>query len=968
MKDETKTKGTAAGGNQQDLLDSTIKQNWLARVGVTKPYTVFVCVMAILILGVFAFTTLKTELFPNMNLPYAIVYVAADTEQLPDKIKELQDTWTAGAPADTSAPDYADKLAKYQQAVQVMTIMGNSQLSVQEQFAQVLSIISPVSKTVQLSTDMQSALSTVAGVKETQSRSMSGLSIIILEYQGGVTVDLAPLMLAINNNIDLKNEDKYGIKYGNANIMNLSPNMLPVYSFTAKGESEDWYKEHLLPELETHTYGVASVSSKLESLTNTDKAWLNGEETVSFTIQKSSDSTTTEVVANIIETLETLRLDNTNNFDYTPVLNQGDYINNTLGSVGENLIIGGVLAIAILFLFLRSVKMTLAIAISIPLAVIATFVAMHFAGIGLNIVSMSALALAVGMLVDNSIVVLENIYRFRQKGESIRESAIKGASQVMGAMVASTLTTICVFFPMFFLTGLIMEVFMDLVWVVIFSLACSLLVAVMFLPGIISSFHIDAKVKKDRTKEPGKFKNFFIKSWDSVKSAYDKSLNFAIARKWGVVGLALVLFFGSAALLFINGWTLMPSTDEGEFTASVALTDNTVDHKILADDLYTLVQDKLGKDLDHVLVEYSSGNNSMSIISGAGVGMNITVTLKDKRKHTTDEAAEEIYNALLVLRERQGKDYTDKLGDVTYSSTSMTNGMVADSVTIVLSSGDTNTMNANTKLGAIKDTVINKMTALDGVAKAQCTWSPTTITQINKRVVTTFEMKVSTSAKISEVQTLVDRAMDELLSTSEFDGMTTVDDGFAAQLNETYSSLGIAIGVGLILVYLVMVMMFQSFIMPLIVLICIPLAFTGAFVALAICGMPLSVPALIGFLILMGVIVNNGILAVDYTNQARRDGLNVKDALVAAMHTRMRPIFMTALTTILGLLPMAFNMSFFTTVGGAMMQPLAVVSIGGLLFGTLTTLLAVPAFYAIFCKDKKNPEEHINGSVLLENK
>jgi HAE1 family hydrophobic/amphiphilic exporter-1 len=1011
--------------SHQDTLDKNIKENWLARLGVQKPYTVFVCIMAILILGVFAFTTLKMELFPKMNLPYAIVVISPDQEKLArdypmagyfmaehpsldesyftssaidTKVAQLQTQMpninvtrdmaviiiaveddtdyvtaiqnkTIEITTDTSIAD-VDKPTKITEAVTAITMQYMTQYA--GEYAQYLGAklgeLAGTNTTAQLSTQMQSTLATVSGVKQIQSQSMTGVSIIIMEYQSGVTVDTTELILAIENANLLDDYDGKGITYTKM-IMKIDPSMMPVYSFTAsytgktKVEAEDWYENTLLPKLQS-TVGVASISSRLDSQTATDQSWL-GEagnplsETISFTIQRSTDTSTTDATKNIIATLESLRGDG---FEYIEVLNQGEYISGTIGSVAQNLIIGMILAVVILFLFLRSVKMTLAISISIPLAVIATFVAMHFAGVGLNLVSMSALALAVGMLVDNSVVVLENIFRLRQKGESIRDSAMRGASQIMGAMIASTMTTICVFFPMFFLTGLIMEIFMDMVWVIIFALLCSLIVAVMFLPSIISSFKIDQKIKKEITKEPNKFQQFFINIGQWVKMTYNKALHFSIDKKWLAVGVALALFVGSASLLLVNGWILMPSTDEGEFTETISFINadasDGVDKEALANDIYNVVKGKLGDDLKTCMVEYSSGNGIMSIMSGSsGNSMSITITLADNRKIGTEGAAQEIGVALKdLIVDAEGKDYTGLLDkEVSYSSSSMTSGMVADSITVILASNKTDPVEANAELGALKDRVLAKLspTKIDGVYSARSAWSAGTIVQIDKKVVTTFTIQVTEDAKISDVQTSVDKAVDELLKEDGFGGITTANDGFAEQLTEAFGSFGIAIGVGLILVYLVMVMVFQSFIMPLIVLICIPLAFTGAFIGLFLCGMELSVPALIGFLILMGIIVNNGILAVDYTNQARRDGLTVKEALVASMYTRMRPIFMTALTTIVGLIPMAFNWSIIgESMGGAMMQPLAVVAIGGLLFGTLTTLLVVPAFYSIFVKDK----------------
>ena len=239
------------------------------------------------------------------------------------------------------------------------------------------------------------------------------------------------------------------------------------------------------------------------------------------------------------------------------------------------------------------------------------------------------------------------------------------------------------------------------------------------------------------------------------------------------------------------------------------------------------------------------------------------------------------------------------------------------------------------------------------------------IVKNNGRYAATITIKANPSADSSAIQNKMNAYLDELMDRAEFKNVSILDNGLEGELNETYSAMGVALLVGFMLIYLVMVAIFQSFLMPFIILICVPLGFTGAFLALAMCGMPLSLPALIGFLILMGVVINNGILAVDYTNQARRDGLSVKEALVSAMHTRMRPIFMTALTTILAEVPMAFGWSLFNQGGSsAMMQPLAIVSIGGLLFGTITILIVVPAFYAIFVRDKKAKLAPVNGAEM----
>ncbi len=781
------------------------------------------------------------------------------------------------------------------------------------------------------------------------------------------------MLLESVERVGLSNDIKYGARF-NKTIMKMDPNMMPIMNLTVsyEGKDDQWFEENVYNKLQS-TSGVAEVTSNISANIGAEKnfAWeLDGQgnlvETVSFSIQNASNSVVTDVAKNVISTLDEIKADNAG-FNYNITMSQADYINQSVGSVAENLIIGGVLALIILWLFLRSVKMTLAIGISIPLAVIGTFVVMYFMGIGLNIMSMSGLALAVGMLVDNSVVVLENIFRLRSKGMGMKEAAIKGSSQMMGAMIGSSLTTICVFFPMFFLEGMFLEVFIDLIWVMILSLSCSLLIAVMFLPAIISSFKIEGKKVKEVKAE--KKPNIFNKIFDAVKAGYNKCLNFSISKKWVTVGMAILLFAGSIALLMINGFILMPATDEGTFSITASLSNdgkNVADKKELADELYNEVKGILGEDLENCVINYSSGADMASMMGQSGVSMEINVTLKDDRSLSTAEAGDLVWSS---FENSTKANIQDNYNEFELSSSSMTSSMMASDVSVTFASSKADITNSLNDLDNISESLVNKFNdnikADLGIRVIE--WEKSnglTINKSDKKNTATITFKGTADADINEIQAQVDEFVDELLNGA-YNGqeLSVMEDGLAEQMAETYLSLGIALAIGFILIYLVMVAVFQSFLMPAIIMICVPLGFTGAFLGLFICGMPLSAPALIGMLILMGVIINNGILAVDYINQARKDGLSVKDAVFAAMHVRIRPIFMTALTTILALLPMALGLSFFNSGSSAeLTQPLAVVSIGGLLFGTITTLLVIPAFYCIFCKDKK----HIDIECIQE--
>ncbi len=997
----------------QEKLDQNIKENWLAGTGVRKPYTVFVCIMAIIILGVFAFSKMSVDLFPAMNLPYAVVVLSPNQAYVKNVIADHMDEYFNLSNPNASEPTaklleklaeksildakelYTSNSAYAADTAEFMGISDNSALQaaatrenpnliarhylgvlsdpekMQTASAEImLAAVMPSAAQLEKLTDAAiQAISSVSGIQNNQATTMLSMGIVMmtLEYNSQATVDVTELALAFEN-LGLDNAEDYGLKFSKT-ILKIDPSLLPVMYVTVacEGKDQTWFENNVLNKIKT-TAGVGTISSNLENTVAGQEhnlAWQNSShglvDTYSIQIQKTSNAITAEVCANVIVTLDKIKAENPG-FTYDVTNNQGEYINETVGSVGENLIVGGILALLILFLFLRSFKMTLAIGISIPLALVGTFVAMYFMGINLNIVSMSGLALAVGMLVDNSVVVLENIYRLRSKGFPLRDACIKGASQIMLAMLASSLTTICVFFPMFFMEGLIMQIFTDLIWVVILSLMCSFVVAVMFLPSIVSTFKINPKTAKAVSVAQDKKPNLgqrisagWSKFTTGANNVFDKVLRFAINKKWLTVVLALVLFIGSGALLLVNGFILMPSTDEGSLTVSAKLNasgQNIADKKtVLAQPLYDQITAVLGNDLEKCVVEYDTGAGVLSAVAQ----MEVEIKLKNQRSLTTDEASEKLFKAFKNF----DKQYYD---DIDITTSSMASSLMSNEISSTLSIDTDDYQTAFETLSdfgaALESKFAGKMDELEirAVVYDKYDQGIKQIIKDNGKYATKITIKTNPSANTNEVQSLFNQYLDELLKSDEFKdkAISILDNGMEGEMADSYSSMGLALLVGFLLIYLVMVAIFQSFMMPFIILICVPLGFTGAFLLLTMCGMPLSIPALIGLLILMGVVINNGILAVDYTNQARRDGLSVKEALVSAMHTRMRPIFMTALTTILAMVPMAFGWSIFNPGGSsAMMQPLAVVSIGGLLFGTVTTLIVVPAFYAIFCRDKK---------------
>ncbi|MDR0383750.1 MAG: efflux RND transporter permease subunit [Christensenellaceae bacterium] len=931
MKNKDLDKGTVNIGQKKNL-EENIKENWFAKVGVHSPYTVAVFMLIILILGVFSLSTMHTELYPNMNIPYAIVATAVDVPAAP-------------SPDD---PDYQAKMQSYMQKIQEIQALTPQDVE-------------------KLTIKMEQALLSVTGIKNIESSSSAQMSLVIIEFNDGAEVD----QYSIFSSIQTLDFEVNGVKFTNPQIQKLDPSMMPVMTISTTftngdtdAEKLSWFQNTFVPALK-RTNGVAQVSPVYgdldKTLVNASYSRFNGETSYTFQITKSSDAITTDVVGNIKAALDKIKEDY-GGFTYNIPYSQGDFIEQSVGNVLNDLVIGGLLAVLILFVFLRRVKLTLAIAISIPLSIIGTFVAMYFMGMTLNIVSMAGLALAVGMVVDNSIVVLENIYRLRAGGASIKDSAIKGASQVVGSILAGTLTTICVFFPMFFVEGLMMRVFMDMIWVIIWALLISLAVAVGFLPAIVATLKLDnvKKVKKAETENVETKMPVADKKPNWLSNAYDKTLSYVMKNKWWAIALSFVLFVGSIFLAIDKGFELLPASDQGEFSTTISINRGAADKmtKVSAlmdnEGLYKLFRNKYGEDAD-ILISYNNGQSAMSVLSGGGENITVSVVLPDNYKKSTGKAAEDATQ--MVKEHLTGDMMTDAnltafAKDIESTGGSdMSQGMVATSITVSLATNVETDPHKSLQDALTNDDLLNKLRAVTGVEKVSSDFSAATILHSNKNVVGSIEIKLKHGQTISKVQEEVDKVIEDFADEHKddiFKGIYVVESDFSQQMADTSTGMGLAIGIGFILLYLVMVAMFQSWISPFIVIITVFLAFTGAFAALWLFNLPLSVPSMVGLLVLMGVIVNNGILIIDFINKGRAEGKSVYDAVKIASKMRIRPILMTAITTILGFLPMAFG----DGTGGSLMMGLALAVIGGLTYATIMTLFIVPAFYLCFNKDK----------------
>ena len=766
---------------------------------------------------------------------------------------------------------------------------------------------------------------------------------------------------------------------------------------------------------------------------------VNGDNGILITFTKQSNYATAEVSNNINDRFAELE-GQYEGLHFAPLMDQGDYIYLIVETITSSLLWGALFSVVVLFLFLRDWRPTVITLVSIPVSVIFAIVLMYFTGVTINMISLSGLAVAVGMLVDNSVVVIENIYRLRAKGATIIQAAVSGAGQVLGAVTASTLTTVCVFAPIVFVEGLTRQLFTDLALTITYSLLASLLVALTLVPAMASGM-----LRRPMVQKPGLL--------DKVYPAYRKAIAFSLDHKAGVLLLSLVLLVTSAGACLRRGFTFMPEMDMNNLSLTITMPEDTSRGEAvrLADEVLERVmtvddvQDAgfmmgggtmgglnmgaaiggasggsydvegyitmpegtfgsvAGKEIETLCADLpcevtASGvmSGMMSYMTGSGVSLQVfgsdmadlqssarTVARRLEQVEGVGEVSDGLdasAPALQVTIDRKAAaekgltvaqvymqiaaalQSSASVSDVTLDSEDMdltvdaAEGSVlkrenllelelsAESRASSATTGGDSGMTGSGAMGQLTGgSEEDKTFKLGDVATVTETVSMNTISRDQQRRCVTVTAAIADGYNVTHVTSAAQQAVSGLTLP---EGVTAEFNGENEQIMEAMSQLLLMLLLGVVLVYLIMVAQFQSLKSPFIVMFTIPLAFTGGLLALLIAGIEVSVISLIGFVMLVGIIVNNGIVLVDYINQQRLAGMERREAIIDAGVTRLRPILMTSLTTILGLIVTATAKN----AGTALMQPIAVVCIGGLLYATLMTLFVVPCMYDMMNK------------------
>ncbi|MDR1908959.1 MAG: efflux RND transporter permease subunit [Spirochaetaceae bacterium] len=1043
---------------------------------VSRPTTIFVFFVLLLMLGAFAWVNLPLDLTPEINPPYLVVF-----------------TTYAGA-----SPEEVERVA---------------------------------TRTV------EAAVSSVSGLESITSTSSSGSSMVMMEYTYGT--DLVDATNSVRDALDrIRNFLPDGVDP--PTIFKFNPSMMPIMSLQLTGnrspeELREFAENTIVPRLE-QTPGVATASvmggrnkiirveipqSRLEAYNltvtglqqmlaaqnqqiaagsiieggltyilttmgeytsidqikntvisykgggyvngvqelprqvylrdiaditesyrdETSVVYVNGSPAVQLSIQKQSGKNSVQTVKSLREKIDQLAKELPPDVEISELFNTADQIETSINQVANSALTGAILAIIVLFVFLRSIQPTLIIAISIPVSIVVTLMLMYFAGLTLNLLTLAGLVLGVGMLVDNSIVILENIYHYREKGAKLGTAAVIGTQEMIVAIIGSTLTTICVFAPLVMFQGLLEmagELFAGLAFTVVISLAVSLLVAVFLVP-VLASHYLPLVTRKQRPLT-GAFvplDNTFAKFFAGLENAYRKAVSRVLRFRWAVIAVLLLLLAGSIYMIPKIGWVFMPQEDEDSVTINVMMPIGTpmAETEAVLHQLQTLVEREI-RGYETLTLNAGGGGGLMAGGSNSGslqIGLpdlkdriDTADTIRDKmRTHMNEFPGAMIYfsggsggmgmmmggSAVdIVLRTddlAKGKQIADRISqllreripEVTEPRVDLMDGLpqieiqldrermyalglsaftvgneiraAVDGITatryksgghdydvvLMLAEADRSTRPAldhifvNSQMTSQRIPLSSFATYVEGTG-------PMSIARENQSRTIHVTAGAQTGTKLNELETKV-RALITREIPAENDVIIEISGG-NAEMMKMMQRFVLIIAVAVALVFGIMAALFESFRDPFIVILTIPLSVIGIVAIYLITGDIFNILTAVGLLVLVGVIVNNGIVLVDYTNMLRKRGLSLHDACVEAAGNRLRPILMTTLTTVLALVPMAF----FPGEGSEMTGPIGKTVFGGLSFGTLMTLFLMPSIYYII--NKRSDERDARADARRE--
>ena len=1012
----------------------------LPAFSVKRKVTTFMAMMAVIIFGVVSFSKIPLDLMPNIEIPMAVVsttYQGAGPAEIESMItRPLEEAIGTVSGIKNLSSISSEGSSILMAEFSFGTDMSFASLDIREKIDLMKSYLpdgasSPMVMLIDINAQpiVQTAVTGSEDLAKLQSFCDDVVKPRLERIEGVASVSVTGgYTNVVHIDVDSKLLNGYGLTTSYLSQI-LSAENLAIPSgevnnggqtltirTTGEFASIDDIRNLLIP---LPTGGNIRLSELAEvSLGNKDVtsiATMNGKPCINISVQKQSGTNTVQVAervnaafAELAEGYPQYRLDT--------LMDQSEYINLAINTVATSAVQGAVLAVIVLFLFLRNFRTTMIIGVSIPVSVVTTFVLLYFCGITLNMMTLGGFALGVGMMVDNSIVVLENIFRMRQEGMSRSEASVKGAGEVALAITASTITTIAVFLPMVFVEGMVSTIFRELALTVSMSLIASLVVALTIVPLLCSVLMPDADTLKQeralkRMKRPKNPEgNLFMRG-------YKRLLRASMRHRAVTVVLLFAVAAASFSTIGIMGAEYFPSSDQGIITMTVSLprgsklesTEQIVDTVVsriedipeltdiyasvggrtmsmfgssqenagsviillesmttgrrsadaIADDIRARTADIPGAEIE----TSSAGTVSMDSLTGAAISVDIKGSDLDTLRSIADglarelrtiEGAREVQSSLsegfpevqVTLKRENAARYGLTAAQVGQAVKSVLSGVTSTRLKLdgseidVIVRGDSS-MRASVE--ALKDIQIATQAGvnvpLGMVADVDVVLGPDSISRTNQ-VRTVSVTGVVVDRDIDAVAQDVARIVENYPTPA---GYTVDIGGQSEELNKAFADLGLALVLAVALIYLVLASQFESLILPIGIMASVPLGFAGGFLALFLAGKPFSVPAFIGVIMLAGIVVNNAIVLIDYINTRRAEGEDRLTAILAAGPIRLRPVLMTTLTTVLGLLPMAMGMSE----GSEIIAPLAIVIIGGLIMGTVLTLVLIPVVYSL---------------------
>lgn len=1002
----------------------------IVEFSVKRPIGVFMIVIAVLALGGVSLRSLAIDLFPKIDLPIAAVatsYQGAAPEEIEKLITEpLESSLSSlqGIDSFTSQSQPSSSLIILQ--FKTGTNLDNALMEVREKVDQVKSFLPDnANEPTVLRFDPQQIPVITLGLSGAEAVRLQALAedvvVPYLERQDGVaSVSVqGGKTREILVELDQAKLSRYGVSASQVvqalRAENLSSPVGTVdkgvgdLQLSVKGEFSSVAEIgdtliHLPSGGRITVSDVAAVKDTFAEVTSL--SYVNGSEALVLSVQKQSDANTVNVAEAVRAALKDLEKDMPTGVKMDTIADTSTIIQQSINSVVSNMVSGGALAVLILLFFLRSARSTLVIGISIPIAIVSTFTLMYFTGQTLNIISMGGLALGVGMMVDSAIVILENIFSYREKGLPMKEAAMKGASELGGAVIASTVTTVVVFLPIVFVEGLASDLFLPMALTVSFSLIASLVAAITLIPMLSSQLisPLGGKKKKQRFA-------WFDRGFDKLLSGYKGLLKGVLRFKKTTLLATFAALVGSLSLVPFIGAEFIPGADQGQLQITVEAPSGTKLEEMLpiteqVSDLlkpyegiiqtayytvgsgggfgggssntasYTVVlvgaseREIATTDVVQAIAAEASGIAGAEITvsevqSGLASGSPIQIAINGQDQQVLNELADQVIwtisevegifnpgksasegNAELnIVVDRKtaafyGLTYQQIVGEIQLSmegqtATQYREGGDEVNVKVILPEEQRSDLAA---LASLKLTTPSGQTVpLSTVAELNQVQGPAMIQRENQQ----RQMNVTSDVVGRDLGSVSADVQAALAGMNFPDGYTYSTGGQSQDMMESFTDLGLALAFSIVLVYIVMAVQFESLLFPFVIMFAMPPTLIGILVGLFVTDTPLGITALIGVIILAGIVVNNAIVLVDYTNTLRGRGMPLEEAIVEAAPSRVRAILMTTLTTVLGLVPLALGIGE----GAEMQAPMAIVVIFGLSFSTLITLLLVPVMY-----------------------